>query len=123
LNKLVALLALPLAMVIAVVMLSVMPSSPTQASPTVYTYVQHTDTGYNKTIKVRCHTFDNWVVLPTGRTSKLVCGANGWVEAIWNPDGGWLVARNINTGNETDYGHYKGPIGGGYYDVFTLDFP
>lgn len=120
-NKIAALIC---ALMLAALGLVTVSPAPVEASPTAYTYVQHVNKGVTgKRILVRCHTFDNWVVLPRGVSSKVVCGQNGWVEAIWNPDGGWLMARSITTGNSVQYGaYYKGIIAVGYYDVWLSSF-
>lgn len=94
-----------------------------QASDANYTWVQRISGLSGKRIMIKCHTSLEWRTLNVGETSAQKCGQNGWVNAIWNPDGGYLEATNLNTGNVTGYGcNYKGSIGGGYYYIDLASF-
>jgi len=99
--------------------------SPVEASPSAYTYVQHVPPVVSgQHIQIKCHNAVGWTTLPVGDHSRIYCGYNGWVDSIRSIDGpAGLYARNISTGNVTNYGrYYQGPIGGGYYEVYLSTF-
>jgi hypothetical protein len=99
--------------------------TPTQASVGAYTYVQYANrSGFNERILIKCHSNSEWRTLHIGENSDQKCGAYGWVDSIWVPDGGYLEVQNWTTGNVTQYGNcYKGSIGGGKYYAWVTNFP